>query len=336
MERDCVYRPSSGFYRHLRDRRADGCQRRELDRSLPVRYAQRRGQRKNKKTNQVTKDRTNKGMVTRVEFIKKEDAARTIMCTIAQSTFNAIVSGEDASGWSQGKYGVPCYEEKLSFGKTDHRFVVATDGAYFKSAKRSYGEWVKTTTSESRSSRAFQKCPPCRSYFPYWGTYAYENWENKNKLKSFVVYSPQEKKAYAIEGVMAERYVSPDRVLNTYLPALLGFPTSAIADTAVSSFEINGAVYGSGGKYQQFANGTLYSKDRWWPVPDSVYPVVGTINKRHNDLGEPVRSDCRRWIRSLSATRKTRFFRHLRAGQNSPQTWETTLSQSWTAPKQSR
>lgn len=236
-----------------------------------------------KRTHQTTKDRSTAGTVQRVEFIKKEDASRTIMCTISNATFENIVAGQDAGGWSRAKYGVPCYEEKLSFGKNDHRFVAATDGAYFKSTKLGYEYWKKNSDIQATFFPRIPRVPRMGELFAYWGTYAFQDEEVTDLKKpatfrAAVVYSPSTQRTYRVEGQMGERYVSGDRVLNTYIPGLLGFPTSEEVNTA--KYEHNG----TSGTYQQFVNGTLYARDKWWSAPD-VHPVIGAVNEKHNELG---------------------------------------------------
>jgi len=212
-------------------------------------------------------------------FIMKEDADRVVFCSIKVVTYNQIISGTLAGQWSLAQYGKPCVydteEGPYAFGEYRHNFIIATGGAYFQSPTNNYDYWLTNAEIIHRFKQRFPSASlAIVQLFPYWGTFAYEN-----KSQKFIgLYNPDTKAVYAVQTRMYESYISPNQVLDEYVPGVLGYPTSEEAVAAPHEL-----LYETG-YFQQFSNGTLYKLYReWWP--DDVYAVPGKLNEEHNARG---------------------------------------------------
>ncbi len=213
------------------------------------------------------------------KFIYKDNSDKNILCSIKITTYNQIVGGNIAPGWNLAQHGKPCMNDNESgpyqFGSHDHSFIVATNGAYFKSSSDNYNYWQRDNfISAQIASKVSGTNVTIRKIFPYWGTYVYEN----SREKKLVVYNPQQTVAQVIEGKIYDKYVSSDKITNQYTPALLGYPTSSMVPTATYTLT------GTDGDSQRFTNGAIYKIDRFlWP--DDAYVVFGKIYEKHNELG---------------------------------------------------
>jgi len=211
-------------------------------------------------------------------IIYKDNTDKNILCKIFVTTYNQIVGGNIAPGWSLAQYGKPCVDDNENgpymFGAHDHRFIVATDGAYFKSVSDDYDYWI---TNKNIHNKFFFKFPGSYNgwgrLIPYYGTYANNDTANDRIL----MYYPKINEVFSVEEKMYRRYTSNQKVLDVYLPGLLGFPTTDKKPATPYSSD------NTSGFYQQFTNGTLYLVDNWFI--DDVYPVIGKINEKHNELG---------------------------------------------------
>ena len=137
-----------------------------------------------------------------------------------------------------------------------------------------YDYW---TTSKNIHDKFFFKFPGSYNgwgrLISYYGTYANDDTTNDRIL----MYNPKINEVFSVEGKMYRRYTSNQKVLDVYLPGLLGFPTTDKKPATPYSSD------NTSGFYQQFTNGTLYLVDNWFI--DDVYPVIGKINEKHNELG---------------------------------------------------
>ncbi|MDO8499766.1 MAG: transglutaminase domain-containing protein [bacterium] len=209
------------------------------------------------------------------QFIYKDNPEKNVLCSISVAAYNNIVGGNYAPGWNMASFGQPCMGvEEYHFGDHDHIFVLSTNGAYFKSVSDGYDYWIN---DKSIRDKFYFKFPGSYNGFgrlsPYWGTIVNDDSSNDRIL----VLSPRTNDVYSISNEMYERYISGQTILGIFIPGLLGYPTSDKSSAAVYTADK------TKGFYQQFANGTLYQVDDWFS--DSVYPVIGKINEKHNELG---------------------------------------------------
>ncbi len=227
------------------------------------------------------------------QFIYKDNSEKNILCVMDVARYNFIVGGQVAPGWNLAQHGKPCAEDLLWFGSHDHQLIIATDGAYFESQSDRYGPggefgyWTRNATLVN----TFQQKFPSRTIsigklYPYWGTYIYDIMDQKffglvGKLerKGIIMYSPKERQFYEIRGRMFKEYTGDKKVLDDYIPGLLGHPTSE--EIEIPNFD--NSFYPN---YKQtFTNGALYRAIGGLLFPDDVYPVIGAIYQKHNELG---------------------------------------------------
>ncbi len=199
---------------------------------------------------------------------KPDSPART--CRIPKTTFLDIANNE---GW-QESYGLPCLKEQYNFGAHDYTFIMTLNAAKFKSTTDSVNYWRTNSFMRAQIALSVPMANVAtHNLFPYWGTYVYEN----KASKKMAIYNPQQLIAHTVEGKIYEKYVGASKVIDQYVPALLGYPKGN--QGATNAYTPSGTE----GNYQQFTNGTAYqiTKNFWY---DDIYIVIAGIEARHNSL----------------------------------------------------
>jgi|GEM_PF-3504193 len=192
----------------------------------------------------------------------QDSPART--CRINRTVFLDIMANE---GW-QESYGLPCLREYYSFGTHDYTFIMTLNAAKFKSAADSVNYW--RTNSFMRAQIALSVPTDnvaTRHLFTFWGTYVYEN----KSSKKMGIYNPQQLVAHRLGDKIYEKYVSGNKILDQYAPALLGYPTNN--KTTAPPHIVNWGL-DTEGEYQSFIGGQIYQKtsgiDQTYYVPVEI------------------------------------------------------------------
>ncbi|MDO8625960.1 MAG: transglutaminase family protein [Candidatus Magasanikbacteria bacterium] len=225
-------------------------------------------------------------------FVYRDKLSGSIDCRINSNTFGRILANKDKAGqpipageaeWKT-RYGWPCVDDNengpYKFGDYEHDFLVATDGAKFTSPGR-YEYWVNDTAVENLFKTKFDFNNgnySLRNVRTYWGTYIYkENWETHN-LRELGVYNPEHRKVYEMPIFRnGEKYLSADKIEGKFVPELIGYPMSENKTAALSP-------NGTDGYYQQFTNGTMYTRPSLSTFWKSLV-VYGKWNDIHNQQG---------------------------------------------------
>lgn len=215
------------------------------------------------------------------QFVYKDDSKKNILCSIKTQTYNQIVGGNIAPGWSLAKYGKPCMNDNENgaymFGNHDHSLIVATDGAYFKSQSDGYDYWINNTAITNSFRQKFpNEGIAMGKLIVYWGTYRF-NGSTAFSYKQ-AMFSPARQQAYFLDKNVGPRYFSDTKYYGEYMPDLMGFPLMDSAPAATYQPK------NTAGTYQQFTYGTFYHNNLN-AVPLFAVITFGPLNDRINEAG---------------------------------------------------